>query len=71
MGDLADLSTAWARVESVEEATKPDTVSSFYCAQVLSAGPLEGIQEIWLDGEKLTVTKTTENGHSVYKGAGV
>ena len=70
VGNLADLGTAWAKVESVEAATKPDTVSSFYCAQVLSAGPLEGIEEIWLNGEKLTVTKTTENGHSVYKAPG-
>ena len=70
VGDLSDLSSAWSRVESVEAATKPDTVSSFYCAQVLSVGPLEGIEEIWLDGEKLTVTKTTENNHSVYKADG-
>ena len=60
----------WARVESVDTATKADTVSSFYCAQVLSVGPLEGIEEIWLDGEQLTVTKTTENNHSVYKADG-
>ena len=70
VGNVSDLSKAWARVESVEEATKPDTVSSFYCAQVLSEGACEGIEEIWLDGEQLTVTKTTENGHSVYKAPG-
>ena len=70
VGDVSDLGSAWARVESVEAATKPDTVSSFYCAQVLSSGPCEGIQEIWLDGEQLTVTKTTENNHSVFKAPG-
>ena len=70
VGDVSDLSNAWSRVESVEAATKPDTVSSFYCAQVLSKGPCEGIEEIWLDGEQLTVTKTTENNHSVYKAPG-
>ena len=70
VGTLNDLDNAWSRVESVEAATKPDTVSSFYCAQVLSEGACEGIEEIWLDGEQLTVTKTTENGHSVYKAPG-
>ena len=70
VANVSDLSTAWSRVESVEAATKQDTVSSFYCAQVLSAGACEGIEEIWLDGEQLTVTKTTENGHSVYKAPG-
>ena len=70
VGSVADLSNAWSKIESVEEATKPDTVSSFYCAQVLSEGACEGIEEIWLDGEKLRVSKSTVNGHSVYKAPG-
>ena len=70
VANIEDLSTAWAKIESVEEATKPDTVSSLYIAQVISEGACEGIEEIWLDGEKLSVTKSTKNNHSVYTAPG-
>ena len=62
--------TGWKFVDSVEEATKKDTVSDLHMALVLSEGPCEGIDEIWLDGEPLTVTKATAGGHSVYTADG-
>ena len=70
VANVEALGTSWAQVESVEEATKADTVSSFYCAQVLSEGACEGIQEIWLDGEQLSISKSTQNNHSVYTAPG-
>ena len=62
--------TGWRLVGSVAELTKKDTVSDLHMALVLSEDACEEIDEIWLDGEKLTITKSTEGGHSVYKGAG-
>ena len=71
LGNPPDTDTTnWRRVGTVEALTKSDTVSSLYMAQVISDGSLDGIQEIWLDGEKLTVTKSTENGHNVFKAPG-
>ena len=64
----------WVHVDDDEEIinadTKRDTVSSLHMAMVLSQDSCEGIEEIWTDGEKLTVTKSTENGHSVFKADG-
>ena len=62
--------TGWKFIDSVENATKKDTVSDLHMALVLSEGPCEGIDEIWLDGEPLTVTKATAGGHSVYTADG-
>ena len=56
--------------EIINETTGRDTVSSLHMAMVVSEGSCNGIKEIWLDGEELTVTKTTENDHSVYKADG-
>ena len=70
VANVEDLATSWAKVESVEEATKADTVSSLYLAQVISEDACEGIEEIWLDGEKLSVKKSTQNNHSVYSAPG-
>ena len=56
--------------EIVNETTGRDTVSSLHMAMVLSEGSCNGIKEVWLDGEELTVTKTTENDHSVYRADG-
>ena len=70
VGNVEDLGSAWSKVESVAEATKPDTVSSLYLAQVLSEGACDGISEIWLDGEQLSVSKSTKNNHSVYTAPG-
>ena len=70
VANVEDLGKAWSKVETVEAATKPDTVSSLYLAQVISEGACDGIQEIWLDGEKLDVTKTTKNNHSVFTAPG-
>ena len=71
VGNTPDADTTnWRRVGTVEALTKADTVSSLYMAQVLSKGSLDGIQEIWLDGDKLAVTKTVENGHNVFKADG-
>ena len=64
----------WVHVDDDEEVinadTTRDTVSSLHMAMVVSEGPCNGINEIWIDGDKLTVTKTTEGGHSVYKADG-
>ena len=64
----------WVRVDDDEEVvnmdTRRDTVSSLHMAMVLSQDSCNGIKEIWLDGSQLTVTKSTENGHSVYKADG-
>ena len=64
----------WVHVDDDDEVinadTSRDTVSSLHMAMVLSQDSCDGIVEIWLDGDKLTVTKTTENGHSVYKADG-
>ena len=64
----------WVHVDDDEEIinadTRRDTVSSLHMAMVLSADSCDGISEIWIDGDKLTVTKTTENDHSVYKADG-
>ena len=62
--------TGWKFVDSVENATKKDTVSDLHMALVLSEGPCEGIDEIWLDGEELTVTKATSGGHNVFTAPG-
>ena len=64
----------WVHVDDdeavVNQDTRRDTVSSLHMAMVLSADSCDGISEIWLDGDQLTVTKTTENDHSVYKADG-
>ena len=64
----------WVHVDDDEEVvnadTSRDTVSSLHLAMVLSQESCEGIQEVWLDGTQLTVTKSTENGHSVFKADG-
>ena len=65
-----DLGSGWSRVESTEQATKPDTVSDLHMALVLSEGACEGIDEIWLDGEKLPVGKGTSGGHNVFTAPG-
>ena len=70
VANIDSLGSAWSKVETVEEATKADTVSSLYLAQVISEGACEGIQEIWLDGEQLSVSKSTKNNHSVYTAPG-
>ena len=64
----------WVHVDDDEEVinadTSRDTVSSLHMAMVLSQDSCEGIQEVWLDGTQKTVTKSTENGHSIYKADG-
>ena len=64
----------WVHVDDAEDIvnkdTNRDTVSSLHMAQVISEGACEGIDEIWLDGEKLTVTKSTVSNHSVYTADG-
>ena len=64
----------WVNVNDDEEVvnadTSRDTVSSLHMAQVLSESACDGIQEIWLDGDKLTTSKTTENGHNVFRAPG-
>ena len=64
----------WVHVDDDEEVinadTSRDTVSSLHMAMVLSQDSCDSISEIWLDGTQLTVTKSTENGHSVYKADG-
>ena len=62
--------TGWKLVGSIAELTKKDTVSDLHMALVLSEDACQEIDEIWLDGEELTITKSTEGGHSVYKAAG-
>ena len=62
--------TGWKFVDTVANVTKRDTVSDLHMALVLSEGECEGIDEIWIDGEEITITKSTENGHSVYKADG-
>ena len=70
IGNEPDGGTGWKLIDSVENATKKDTVSDLHMALVLSEGACEGIDEIWLDGEPLTVTKSTAGGHSVYTADG-
>ena len=64
----------WVHVDDdeaiVNQDTRRDTVSSLHMAMVLSQDSCDSIQEIWLDGDQLTVTKTTDNNHSVYKAEG-
>ena len=64
----------WVHVDDDEDIinadTKRDTVSSLHMAMVLSQNECDSIQEIWLDGEKLDVTKSSSGGHSVYTADG-
>ena len=64
----------WVHVDDdeavVNDDTMRDTVSSLHMAMVLSQDSCDGIVEIWSDGDKLTTTKTTENGHNVFKADG-
>ena len=64
----------WVHVDDDAEVinadTSRDTVSTLHMAQVLSESACDGIQEIWLDGDKLTTTKTIEAGHNVFRAPG-
>ena len=64
----------WIHVDDEEEIVNDDstsdTVSSLHLAMVLSQESCNGITEIWVDGDKLDVTKTTENDHSVFRADG-
>ena len=64
----------WLNVDDdedvVNEDTKQDTVSSLHMAMVLSAESCDGIEEIWLDGDKLDITKSKVGGHSLYTADG-
>ena len=64
----------WLHVDDDEDVvnddTDRDTVSSLHMAMVLSEDSCDSIREFWIDGDKLTVTKSTTGGHSVYTADG-
>ena len=73
LGNEPDSGTGWKFIDTVENATKKDTVSDLHMALVLSEGVCEGIDEIWLDGEQLTVTKSASGlgvSHNVFTAPG-